>query len=107
QRLFDAQAAKGYVWGLFSVDQLLSIADYNARFGATAGVGGVFTQPLYRRLGSSRAVMKTLIVDSVKLQPVDLLILFTGENNKGARKLYKSFGFEQIGSYGLFFGERK
>ena len=60
-----------------------------------------------KRRGLSRAVMKTLIVDSVKLQPVDLLILFTGENNKGARKLYKSFGFEQIGSYGLFFGERK
>ncbi len=106
QKLFEAQTSKGYVWGLFSDDHLLSTADYNARSGATAQVGGVFTQPVYRRRGLSRAVIKTLIVDSVKRHSVDLLILFTGENNRGARKLYKSFGFEPIGSYGLFFGKR-
>ena len=106
QRLFEAQAAKGYVWGLFSDDQLLSIADYNARFGATAGVGGVFTQPLYRRLGSSRAVIKTLIVDSVKRHSIDQLVLFTREDARGPLRLYKSFGFEPIGSYGLLFGQR-
>ncbi len=103
---FEAEAAKGYVWGLFSDDLLLSIAHYNARCGTTAQLGGVFTQPLYRRRGLSRAVLKTLIVDSVKRHSIDLLILFTGENNRGAGKLYKSFGFEPIGSYGLFFGKR-
>jgi len=106
QRLFEAQATKGYVWGLFSDDQLLSIADYNARYGATAQVGGVFTQPLYRRLGSSRAVIKTLIVDSVKRHSIDLLILFTREDARGPLRLYKSFGFEPIGYYGLLFGKR-
>ncbi len=106
QKHFETEAKKGYIWGLFSGDLLLSIAQYNARSGATAQVGGVFTQPPYRRRGLSRAVMKTLIVDSVKRHSIDLLILFTGENNRGARKLYKSFGFEPIGSYGLFFGKR-
>ncbi len=104
---FKTQAEKGYLWGLFSDDLLLSIANYNARYGTTAQVGGVFTDPLYRRRGLSRAVIKTLIVDSVKRHSIDLLILFTGENNRGARELYKSFGFEPIGSYGLFFGKRR
>ena len=106
QRLFEAQAAKGYVWGLFNDDQLLSIAHYNARYGAMAGVGGVFTQPLYRRLGSSRAVIKTLIVDSVKRHSIDLMTLFSREDARGPLRLYKSFGFEPIGSCGLLFGKR-
>jgi GNAT superfamily N-acetyltransferase len=105
QKLFEAQASKGYVWGLFLDDRLLSTADYNARSGATAQVGGVFTQPLYRRRGLSRAVIKTLIVDSVRRHSVDLLILFT-RDSRGPRKLYKSFGFEPIGHYGLLFGKR-
>ena len=95
------------MWGLFSDDHLLSTADYNARSGAVAQVGGVFTQPLYRRRGLSRAVIKTLIVDSVKRHSIDLLILFTREDDRGPRKLYKSFGFEPIGSYGLLLGKRK
>ena len=105
QKHFEAQAAKGYVWGLLSDKLLLSTADYNARSGATAQVGGVFTQPLYRRRGLSRAVIKSLIVDSVKRHSIDLLILFT-RDHRGPRKLYKSFGFEQIGSCGLLFGKR-
>jgi predicted GNAT family acetyltransferase len=105
QKHFEAMAAKGYVWGLFSDNLLLSIAHYNARSVTMAQVGGVFTQPLYRRRGLSRAVIKTLIVDSVKRHSVDLLILFT-RDHRGPRKLYKSFGFEQIGSYGLLFGKR-
>ncbi len=105
QKHFEVQAAKGYVWGLFSDNLLLSTADYNARSGATAQVGGVFTQPLYRRRGLSRAVIKSLIVDSVKRHSIDLLVLFT-RDHRGPRKLYKSFGFEQIGSYGLLFGKR-
>ncbi len=106
QRLFEAQATEGYVWGLFSDNLLLSIAQFNARYGATAQVGGVFTQPLYLRLGSSRAVIETLIGDSVKRHSIDLLILFTREDARGPLRLYKSFGFEPIGSYGLLFGKR-
>jgi len=40
QRLFEAQATKGYVWGLFSDNLLHSISQYNARYGATAQMGG-------------------------------------------------------------------
>jgi GNAT superfamily N-acetyltransferase len=105
QKLFEAKVSKGYVWGLFLDDHLLSTANYNARCGSTAQVGGVFTQPLYRRRGLSRAVLKTLIVDSVKRHSIDLLILFT-RDHRGPRKLYKSFGFEPIGHYGLLFGKR-
>lgn len=106
QKHFEAQAAKGYVWGLLSDKLLLSTADYNARSGATAQVGGVFTQPLYRRRGLSRAVIKSLIVDSVKRHSIDLLILLT-RDHRGPRKLYKSFGFEQIGSCGLLSSGRE
>lgn len=105
KKLFEAQAAKGYVWGLFLDGQLLSTANLNARSGSTAQVGGVFTQPVYRRRGLSRAVIKILIVDSVKQHSIDLLILVT-KDERGPRKLYKSFGFEPIGHYGLFFGKR-
>lgn len=105
RKLFEAQASKGYVWGLYLDDRLLSTANYNARSGTMAQVGGVYTQPLYRRRGLSRAVIKTLIVDSVKRHSIDLLVLFT-RDHRGPRKLYKSFGFEPIGHYGLLFGKR-
>ena len=103
---FERQTANGYWWGLWSEGVLVSIAAYNARYGPIGQVGGVFTEPAYRRKGFSRAVMKRLIADSVERHGVDLLILFTGETNEAARKMYESLGFEQIGFYGLFFGKR-
>ncbi len=50
--------------------------------------------------------MKKLISDSAEKHGVDLLILFTGEKNVAARNLYEGLGFEQVGFYGIFFGER-
>jgi len=103
---FERRTASGYWWGLWEGESLVSIAAYNARYGPIGQVGGVFTEPAYRRKGFSRAVMEKLIVDSVEQHGVDLLILFTGEKNEAARNMYERLGFAQIGFYGIFFGTR-
>ena len=51
--------------------------------------------------------MEQILSDSVEEHGIDLLVLFTGEENEAARKLYESLGFEQIGFYGILFWERK
>jgi hypothetical protein len=35
------------------------------------------------------------------------LVLFTGEENQAARRLYESVGFEAAGAFGLLLGERR
>jgi RimJ/RimL family protein N-acetyltransferase len=35
------------------------------------------------------------------------LILFTGEHNEAARRLYESIGFFKIGYFGLLFGSQR
>jgi ribosomal protein S18 acetylase RimI-like enzyme len=50
--------------------------------------------------------MRCLMEDSREHHRFDQLILFTGEENYGARRLYESLGFEVAGAYGLLLGAR-
>ena len=60
-----------------------------------------------RRTGLSRAVMGALISDLRRVHRLEKLFLFTCEDNRPARRLYESLGFEQFGHFGLFFGETR
>ena len=49
--------------------------------------------------------MGTLVADAVVRHGLQKLVLFTGEKNLAARRLYESIGFSRI-DYALLFGSR-
>jgi predicted GNAT family acetyltransferase len=105
---FIMRVRSGLWWGAFDDDyELVSIASLNAVYGSLAQVGGVYTRPADRRKGLSRAVMQLLIDDCRTRLGFDRVVLFTGEDNTAARKLYESVGFEVGGHFGLLLGDRR
>jgi len=93
------------IWGYFREERLVSIADLNAKALDIAQLGGVYTTPKERRNGYSKLLMMDLIDDAFKIHSLRKLIIFTGEKNMAARKVYESLGVEPIGFYALFFAD--
>lgn len=104
QALFLEKAEGNISWGYFLDGELLSMAELNAKTLDLGQVGGVYTQPLHRRKGYGKAVMHKLISDAKNTHKLRKLIIFTGEENHPARKLYESLGVKPSGHYALFFG---
>jgi ribosomal protein S18 acetylase RimI-like enzyme len=94
-------------WGAFSGPDLVATVGLNAAYGSVGQVGGVYTRPTDRQKGIARAAMRLLIRDSQHHHRFAKLILFTGENNLGACRLYESLGFEAAGAFGLLLGARR
>lgn len=104
---FKENTQAGRWWGYFHNGQLIATVALNAVYKQIGQVGGVYTDPRWRRQGLSRAIMNVMIKDCMQIHKFQKLILFTGEKNKAARSLYESLGFVEIGSFGLFFGLNK
>jgi len=105
---FMVRIRSGLWWGAFDdCYELVSIAALNATYGSLGQVGGVYTRPAERRKGLSRAVMQLLVDDCRTRLGFEKLVLFTGEDNAPARKLYESLGFEPVGAFGLLLGDRR
>lgn len=102
---FEADARAHRWWGVFDGDRLIAIAGLNAAYGPVGQVGGVYCRPEERRKGWSRAVMLKLIADG--RARFERLVLFTGENNVGAQRLYESLDFKISGAFGIFLGVRR
>lgn len=96
---------KKIIWGFFHKDKLVSIADLNAKALDLGQVGGVYTATSFRKKGYSKSVMQQLLLDAKKLHSIRKLIIFTGENNFPAQKLYSGLGVEHIGYFSLLFGK--
>ena len=94
-------------WGAFVGSQLAATVALNAAYGMVGQVGGVYTRPADRKKGFARAALQLLIEDSRDHHGFEKLILFTGEDNQGARRLYESLGFEAAGAFGLLLGSRR
>ncbi len=101
--LYLQEVANGEIWGHFVDNQLVSIADLNAKAFDLAQLGGVYTDPNHRRKGYSKRVIQKLIQD-IAIEGASKLVIFTEEDNIGAQKLYESLGAEQVGYYSLNFG---
>ena len=101
---FEQNARAGCWWGYLDDDHLVTTAALNAVYKMTGQVGGVYTAPHWRRRGLARSTMRGLISDCFRLHGLQRLILFTGETNHVARRLYESLGFIQIGEVALLFG---
>jgi ribosomal protein S18 acetylase RimI-like enzyme len=105
---FVVRIRSGLWWGAFDdCYDLVSIAAINATYGSMGQVGGVYTRPADRKKGIAKTVMRLLIEDCRKRLGFEKLILFTGEDNTAARKLYESLGFQVAGAFGLLLGDRR
>lgn len=105
QDLFLEKVKGRISWGYFKDANLVSMADFNAKAKDLAQVGGVYTTPDCRRQGYAQAVMRSLMRDARNLHKIRKLIIFTGETNTKARKLYESLNVHPAGYYALMFGE--
>ena len=94
-------------WGAFAGQQLVAIVGLNAAYGTVGQVGGVYARPADRKKGLARAAMELLIEECREYHQFAKLILFTGEENLSARRLYESLGFELAGAFGLLLGSRR
>ena len=92
-------------WGYFLEGTLLAMAELNAKAKNLGQVGGVYTTPKARKKGFAQSVMRTLMKDALDLHKICKLIIFTGETNLKAKKLYESLDVHPVGYYALMFGE--
>ena len=104
---FARRARAKWWWGAFAGRQLAAIVGLNAAYGVVGQVGGVYARPADRKKGLARAAMELLIEESREQHRFAKLILFTGEENQSARRLYESLGFELTGAFGLLLGSRR
>ena len=103
--LFDDATRVGRWWGYFENDRLCSTAGLNALYKHLGQVGGVYTVPERRGLGLSTTTMTTLMAESVRVHGVRRLVLFTGDHNRAARRVYDRLGFATIGDFALLMCE--
>lgn len=88
-------------WGLFDGETLLSRVALNSKGEKIGQVGGVFTPPQLRQKGFAKAAMFHMLKDCRDLHGHTKNILFTGETDFPAQKLYESMGYQRIGSFAL------
>ena len=101
---FEESARKKHWWGIWNDGTLAAISALNAVHESMGQIGGVYTTPEQRRCGFGKRVMQTLISDCVYVHKLQKLLLFTGDKNLAAQRLYESLGFRQAGEFALLFG---
>lgn len=104
---YARRVEKRISWGMFEKEQLKSIANLNAYAFDLAQLGGVFTPSEFRKRGYSKSVVKQVLHDCKYLHQIKKLIIFTGEENLPARRVYESLGGTFRGHFALLFGTPK
>jgi len=104
QSIFEQQARDKHWWGLFDGEELLSRTALNSKGESIGQVGGVFTPWQYRKRGYAKATMFHMLKDCCNLHRHRKNILFTGQTNIPAQKLYESMGYRRIGSFAVILG---
>ena len=100
---FQIGAREKIRWGLFKDNQLIAIAALNSTSEKTGQVGGVFTKSKLRQKGYGKAICLHMLKDCIEIHGHTKNILFTGEEDIPAQKLYESIGYERIGFFALIF----
>lgn len=101
---FEARILDKVWWDLFEGDVLLSRTALNSNGEKIGQVGGVFTPKPFRQKGYSKATMLHMLKDCRDVYGHVKSILFTGETDIPAQKLYESIGYKRIGSFALILG---
>jgi predicted GNAT family acetyltransferase len=104
RRGFEEQAAQKLWWGLFLDGELTSRAALNSSGERVGQVGGVFTPKPRRKKGYGKATMLHMLKDCREMHGHEKSLLFTGEADVPAQKLYESIGYRRAGSFALILG---
>lgn len=91
-------------WGMFVDGKLLSRSALNSNGDGIGQVGGVFTPKDLRKSGYAKATMLHMLRDCIEVHGHKKSILFTGETDIPAQRLYESIGYERIGDFALILG---
>ena len=94
----EVSLERGDTWVLEDAGQVVASTSFNAVIAEAVQVGGVWTPPAHRGRGYGRSVVAVSLLDA-RQQGVERSVLFTGEDNVGARKAYAALGFQRIGDY--------
>lgn len=98
---FDHSTQNKTWWGFFKNETLISIAGLNSKSEQIGQVGGVFTPKEERMRGYSKATMLYLLKDCCEIHGHTKSILFTGETDIPAQRLYEAIGYDRIGYFAL------
>lgn len=102
---FEHGVASGCWWGLFEGEELCATTALNSTGEAIGQVGGVFTLKQFRQRGLAKALMIHMLRDCRDTHGHTKSILFTGETDYPAQKLYESIGYRRIGYFALVLGK--
>lgn len=102
-KVFEDLVSKNHIWGYFVGDELVSTVRLNSVSKTGGSIGGVFTQPRFRRQGLAKFLIQKLISDCGLGLKFKHLSLFTEVINYPAINLYKSLDFIEIGFYEMDF----
>ncbi|MEM7355144.1 MAG: GNAT family N-acetyltransferase [Acidobacteriota bacterium] len=89
---------RGDTWVLEDGGEVVASTSFNAVLDEVVQVGGVWTPPESRGRGYGRAVVAVSLIDA-RDEGVGRSVLFTGDENLGARKAYAALGYQRIGDY--------
>ena len=98
---FTQQINNRIWWGLFDGDSLLSRVALNSKGESVGQVGGVYTPRNQRQKGFAKTAMFHMLKDCRDLHNHKKSILFTGETDFPAQKLYEWIGYKRVGSFAL------
>lgn len=101
---FESAVKEQVWWGLFEGGTLLSRTALNSKGTRVGQVGGVFTPKSHRKKGLAKATMFHMLKDCFDSHGHSKSILFTGETDIPAQKLYESIGYSRIGHFALILG---
>lgn len=104
RRSFLESTKRRVWWGLFHGNELVSRAALNSKGEKTGQVGGVFTPKSKRQNGYAKATMLHMLKDCRDFHGHNKSILFTGETDSPAQKLYESIGYKKVGHFALILG---
>ena len=102
-KLFEDLTSKNHIWGYFVGDSLASTVRLNSVTKTGGSIGGVYTDPRFRRQGLAKVLIQQLISDCGSLMGFKHLSLFTEVTNYPAISLYRSLEFKQIGFFEMDF----
>jgi predicted GNAT family acetyltransferase len=87
-------------WVLVDHGRLSAFTAFNAAARGIVQVGGVYTPPELRSRGYARAAVAGSLLEA-RANDATRSVLFTGEDNHGAQRAYRSLGYEPIGDWAL------
>jgi predicted GNAT family acetyltransferase len=91
---------EGRTWVLEDSDESVACSSFNTAIKEAVQVGGVWTPLEHRHRGYGRSIVAASLLDA-RREGVEKAILFTGDYNIAAQKVYTALGFLPVGKYGL------